>query len=63
MSKTFRGWAEVEDWNIHRAFRRPAKRKSEIEWRKSALEEIEEWEQEDERNRVSDPERDDLPRD
>lgn len=47
MSKSYKGWAEIEDWNIHRVFRRPSKRKQEIEWRKSALEEIEEWEQDE----------------
>lgn len=45
MSKTYRGWAEIEDWNLGREFRRPSKRKQEIEWRKASLEEIEEWEQ------------------
>lgn len=48
MSKSYRGWAEVEDWNIHRAFRRSAKRKQEIEWRKQALEDIEQQEQDNE---------------
>lgn len=48
MSKSYRGWAEVDDWNVDRVFRRSSKRKQEIEWRKAATEEIEEWEQEDE---------------
>lgn len=48
MSKSYRGWAEVDDWGIDRAFRRPSKRKQEIEWQKQAAEEIEEWERDNE---------------
>ena len=48
MSKCYRSWAEIEDWNLHRVFRRPSTRKQEIEWRKSALEDIEQWELEQE---------------
>jgi hypothetical protein len=45
VSKTYRGWAEVEDWNIGRHFRRPHKRKSEDEARKQIKQEIEDMEQ------------------
>lgn len=55
MAKTWRGWAEIEDWHKGRQFRRPSKRKNEIEWRKSALEDMEDWEQEDEQRDPSDP--------
>lgn len=48
MSKTFRGWAEIEDWNIHRVFRRPNKRKQEIKWREESRQELEEMEQDNE---------------
>jgi hypothetical protein len=40
--KTYRGWAEVEDWHIGREFRRPRKRKSDNEWKKQVREELEE---------------------
>lgn len=36
MSKTYRSWAEVEDWGLGREFRRPHKRKSNLEWKKEA---------------------------
>lgn len=59
MSKTYRGWAEVEDWSHGRAFRRPSKRKSESDWKRELRKEsavskldsvfiiINEWEPED----------------
>ena len=34
MSKSYRGYAETEDWSSGRAFRRPSKRKSEQDWKK-----------------------------
>lgn len=34
MSKSYRGYAETEDWSSSRAFRRPSKRKSEQDWKK-----------------------------
>lgn len=36
MAKTYRSWAEVDDWSIGREFRRPHKRKSNLEWKKEA---------------------------
>jgi hypothetical protein len=42
VSKSYRGWAEAEDWSSGRAFKRPSKRKSEQEWKRQAGEEIEE---------------------
>ena len=33
MSKSYRGWSEVDDWPAGRALRRPHKRKSELEWK------------------------------
>ncbi len=47
MSKTYRGYAEVEDWGW-RSARRQHKRKSEVEWRKQAERDIEEMEQNNE---------------
>lgn len=40
--KTYRGWAEIEDWKSGREFRRPRKRKSDNEWKKQVREELEE---------------------
>jgi hypothetical protein len=42
MSKSIISWA-VDDWRF-REVRRKSKRKEEIEWRKAALEDMEEWE-------------------
>lgn len=42
MSKTYRGWAEIDDWGSGREFRRPHKRKSELSWKQEALKEMEE---------------------
>ena len=45
MSKSIISWA-VDDWGL-KEIRRKSKRKEEIEWRKQALEDIEEWEHDD----------------
>lgn len=34
MSKSYRGYAETDDWSSGRAFRRPSRRKSERDWKK-----------------------------
>ena len=39
MSKSYRGWAELEDWP-HRAARRQHKRKTEQDWKKEVAEEM-----------------------
>lgn len=36
MAKTYRSWAELEDWSHGREFRRPHKRKSEQDWKREA---------------------------
>ena len=41
MSKTYRSWAEIEDWARGRAFRRPHKRKSQAEAKKEIRRELE----------------------
>lgn len=46
MSKSLIKWA-VEDWDL-KEIRRKAKRKEEIEWKQEALEQLEEWEQDNE---------------
>lgn len=39
MSKTYRGWAEIDDWSSGREFRRAHKRKSESAWKRELNEE------------------------
>lgn len=41
MSKTYRGWAEIEDWS-HREFRRQHKRKAKKDWKKEVEEQMNE---------------------
>lgn len=36
MAKTYRGWAEMDDWGAGRELRRPAKRKAERDWKREA---------------------------
>ncbi len=41
MSKSYRGWAELEDWP-HRVVRRQHKRKAERDWKKEVAEQMNE---------------------
>ena len=42
--KTYRSWAELDDWGSGRQFRTPHKRKSKLEWQSEIQEEMAEEE-------------------
>lgn len=46
MSKTYRGWGEIDDWSSGREFRRQHKRKSDVDSKQHIREELAEMEDE-----------------